>query len=862
MIPHPFAARDCDRLPHHGSIKLEWLKFLGRAFARAAGSRTRHIIAEFAFGLAEFISAQALPVSPIYLRCAADWPRAVLIAIAPVFLSSSKTGVETMTEIVNVWRWTGALSSEWTDINVKQSNWTLLDGTASVPGFPEFDGDIAVVDQSASITAVHGTGTARELQIVNGVTVTFAAGHFGFGGGGNDGFLIDDNSTLVIASAVSVSDHDGYDIVGLDNGSDSLQINGSLGSTTGLSDFGLIVGAGTNTTGDITVDSGTLLVNKSGSGGSLDGQLIVGEDGDGSVSLTSNSLFFVDTAIVGENDGSTGDITLDNSIWGGSSLLVGGGGTGKVTIKNDATAAITNVTIGPKGELDVTDIAGQVSSLMVPNLTLSFGTLTVSGGGEVDVAGGLVRGAVDVGTTMTGLGTINGDLIVNAGGVVKADQPLDGKLVVNGNITGGGEIDPLRTFEANGTIAAGITFAFTAPSAGTKAGVLQLDVPRGDDGVITGFAVGNTIDIEGLRFTDALFTPGTGGDPGTLTLSGTDAPLQLKIDGDYLPDSFIATPGTTDTLVTLTPCYCPGTLIRTRRGDKPVETLEIGDEVMTLSGAARPIKWIGRRGYSGRFIIGRKDVLPVCIRAGAIDREEPRRDLWISPHHAMYLEGVLIEAKDLINGVSIVQAEHVEEVEYFHIELDTHDVIIAEGALSESYLDDDNRFMFNNAKDYCARYEPAGTPPQYCAPRLQDGYEVEAARQRIDARAGLGVAEGEGIGALRGHVDDVSASRIAGWAQAIDHREAPVCLDIYAGERLIGQVLANHYREDLRKAGLGSGCHAFEFTPPAGLSLAPDAIEVRRSLDGVRLEASSTERDRRRCDGLTRVKFYRRAAHG
>ena len=70
----------------------------------------------------------------------------------------------------------------------------------------------------------------------------------------------------------------------------------------------------------------------------------------------------------------------------------------------------------------------------------------------------------------------------------------------------------------------------------------------------------------------------------------------------------------------------------------------------------------------------------------------------------MYLEGVLIEAKDLINSVSIVRAERVEKVEYFHIELESHDVIFAEGALSETYIDDDSRFMFHNAQEYRALY--------------------------------------------------------------------------------------------------------------------------------------------------------------
>ncbi len=117
-----------------------------------------------------------------------------------------------------------------------------------------------------------------------------------------------------------------------------------------------------------------------------------------------------------------------------------------------------------------------------------------------------------------------------------------------------------------------------------------------------------------------------------------------------------------------TPCYCPGTLILTSQGEVPVETLAIGDKVTTKSGDARAIKWIGRRSYSGRFAMGRKDILPICIKAGALDDNVPRRDLWISPLHAMYFNdehpgGVLIEARDLVNGVSVVQAERVEKVE-------------------------------------------------------------------------------------------------------------------------------------------------------------------------------------------------------
>jgi hypothetical protein len=184
-----------------------------------------------------------------------------------------------------------------------------------------------------------------------------------------------------------------------------------------------------------------------------------------------------------------------------------------------------------------------------------------------------------------------------------------------------------------------------------------------------------------------------------------------------------------------------------------VETLAIGDEIMTMSGTLRPIKWIGRRSYGGRFVIGRKDILPVCFKAGSIDDKIPRRDLWISPHHAMLLDGVLIEARDLINGVSIVQAEHMDEVEYFHIELDSHDVILAEGALSETFVDDDSRGMFHNVGEYGALYpEDAAQPVQYCAPRLDRGYEVDAVRRRLAERAGLPSLDRD-TGRLRGHID-------------------------------------------------------------------------------------------------------------
>jgi hypothetical protein len=294
-----------------------------------------------------------------------------------------------------------------------------------------------------------------------------------------------------------------------------------------------------------------------------------------------------------------------------------------------------------------------------------------------------------------------------------------------------------------------------------------------------------------------------------------------------------------------TNCYCAGTLIATERGAIAVEGLEIGHRLMTVAGVARPIKWIGRSSYSGRVATGRTDILPVCIKAGALADDVPSRDLWISPNHAMYFkdehgEGALIEAKDLVNSLSIVQAQSVEQLEYFHVELETHDVIVAEGALAETFIGDDDRARFHNAHEYWRLYPEAASeaaaPARYCAPRLESGYQLEAVQRRLVLRAGLGRGgDDSSLGELRGFIDLVSADSIEGWAQDADHPEAPVCLDVYAGEVLLGQVLANRYREGLADFTKGSGRHSFVFTPPNEVVFDPANVEVRRSLDGAAL---------------------------
>jgi Hint domain len=306
--------------------------------------------------------------------------------------------------------------------------------------------------------------------------------------------------------------------------------------------------------------------------------------------------------------------------------------------------------------------------------------------------------------------------------------------------------------------------------------------------------------------------------------------LYLYTNNSYALGS---TPTITHTTFNI-PCYVTGTLIRTVAGDVAVESLSIGDEVLTASGEVRPIKWIGRRSYAGRFVAGKRALLPICFKEGSIDEGVPQRDLWVSPKHAMYLDGVLISAEFLLNGVSVTQPDRVDDVSYFHVELETHDVILAEGAQSESFVNDDSRNMFNNAHEFAVLYPNLdGVEARYCAPRVEDGYGLEAVRSRLVKRAGLPVAAPVTFGTLRGNVDRFDAKTVSGWAQDQNFPHGPVCLDVMIDSSMVVRVLAQRYRPDLLVDGIGDGHHGFEFHLPVPLSRnVRHFVEVRRSADG------------------------------
>ena len=166
-------------------------------------------------------------------------------------------------------------------------------------------------------------------------------------------------------------------------------------------------------------------------------------------------------------------------------------------------------------------------------------------------------------------------------------------------------------------------------------------------------------------------------------------------------------------------CFCPGARIATPTGTVRVEDLKVGDQVITTFGGLRRIVWIGH----GKVLAtrGRRSAAtPVIVRKGALAGNVPDADLRVTKGHSLYLDGVLIPVEFLVNHRTILWDDHAQVVSVYHIELDAHDVLLANGAPAESYRDDGNRWLFQNAN---SGWDQPPKPP--CAPVLTGGPVVD-----------------------------------------------------------------------------------------------------------------------------------------
>ena len=142
-------------------------------------------------------------------------------------------------------------------------------------------------------------------------------------------------------------------------------------------------------------------------------------------------------------------------------------------------------------------------------------------------------------------------------------------------------------------------------------------------------------------------------------------------------------------------CFAKGTRIATPNGQKRIETLTQGDKVLTANGDSRTIRWIGRREVSAFEMLHAPKLCPVRIRAGALGNQLPEQDLLVSRQHRILVKSkvaermfgtkeVLIPAIKLVGCSGIEVEEQPRSLEYFHILLDDHEVLLANGAPAES----------------------------------------------------------------------------------------------------------------------------------------------------------------------------------
>ncbi|MGP6087855.1 Hint domain-containing protein [Antarctobacter jejuensis] len=273
--------------------------------------------------------------------------------------------------------------------------------------------------------------------------------------------------------------------------------------------------------------------------------------------------------------------------------------------------------------------------------------LTISGGGQLDgVTQGdgshLVGLTITLGTQRTAINIRDNDddFRDNDG-----QQQLDGAQEVNG------------VTYADGTVVEA-EYSFTVTDGTNTYTLIGFNVRDSSPPFAT---------IEGVAFV---------GDPGSWPPSGVPLTITGAAEGpNYQASEYVAPI-----------CFAAGTLIETPQGQRPIERLRPGDRVTTLNGRKAVVRWAGRRRYCPASGQG-----PIRFRAGAIGNT---RDLVVSPQHRIFvsdwrvmmlfgLNGALVAAQDLVDGVNVLQ-EDVDFVTYVHLLFDRHEILISEGAATES----------------------------------------------------------------------------------------------------------------------------------------------------------------------------------
>ncbi|MBU6449417.1 MAG: Hint domain-containing protein [Rhodospirillales bacterium] len=242
------------------------------------------------------------------------------------------------------------------------------------------------------------------------------------------------------------------------------------------------------------------------------------------------------------------------------------------------------------------------------------------------------------------------------------------------------------------------------------------------------------LSIAGLEFT--VQTQSTGRHPHTITTEYNLYEQNGQFELLTVTGNNSGTSSPLTLVSTTAPCFCAGTRIATPGGLRLVEELEAGDTVLTATGEAKAVRWMGRRVVDMQFADLARN-LPVRIKAGALGNGLPTQDLMVSPDHAMFLDGILVQAGAMVNGTSIVREGNMPtRFTYYHIETAEHDLILAEGAPTETFVDNIDRMAFDNWAEYAALVDGTEAILEMDYPRAKSARQVPASlRAKLDACA-------------------------------------------------------------------------------------------------------------------------------
>ncbi len=471
-------------------------------------------------------------------------------------------------------------------------------------------------------------------------------------------FEIDYNNTFSSGQLIYVTDieftaqPEDNDVVDAGAGNDTVSTGAGNDSVLGGTGNDSILGGSGNDTLDGGADNDTL------DGGAGNDSLLGGDGADSLLGGDGNDTL----------DGGAGNDSLyggagDDSLLGGDGSDLSDGGAGDDTIHFGAG---DDTVYGGDGN-DLIDDA--------PSINLTGANLIYGGTGNDTVWSGHGDDTIH--------GDAGNDILSGEGG--------------NDSLYGGGDDDVLYGGDGNDLLEGGTGADSLYGGAGRDAlyggagadlvdGGADEDTIYGDIGdTVTGGSTGADFDVLDLTAWGKALTN---------VYRDTGNPENGYVE--FL-DSFGAVIGTMtfSDIETIIPCFTPGTLILTDRGEVPVERLAVGDLVVTRDNGLRPVRWIGRKDLTLADLVVNPALRPVRIPQGAMGPGLPARDMRVSPQHRMLMIGaraemffgeaeVLVTAQHL-TGRGGIRQDLTPGIGYIHVMFDAHEIICSDGVWSESF---------------------------------------------------------------------------------------------------------------------------------------------------------------------------------